>query len=151
MPEEEKPDANENSNSERAEHAHRSGEQDDKVTSAAQEATESVTSTVETAVEKAEDAAEEVAEAVLEAATTAAEKNDVPELAGQVADIVITRLREAGLTVADVTEETTDAAQEVAEQVSEAAVEAVEEVVDVTDSIAPTSGHFWYAWPPKMP
>lgn len=141
--------------SERSTAAEEIGKSEDKITTAAQEATEAVTNAAETAVAKAEDAAEEVAEAVLEAAEDAAEKADIPELAGQVADLVISRLRAAGLTVADVTEETTDAAQDVAERVEEAVGDAVdaplEIVEDVGDSISPTPGHWWYQWPPKMP
>lgn len=141
--------------SERSTAAEDIGKQEDKLTSAAQEATEAVTDAAETAVAKAEDAAEEVAEAVLDAAEEAAEKADIPELAGQVADLVISRLRAAGLTVSDVTEEATDAAQEVAEKLEEVAGEAIdaptEILEDVGDSISPTPGHWWYQWPPKTP
>lgn len=139
------------SNSERAEHAESIGRDEDRVTAAAQEAVENVTETVETAVSAAEEHAETVAEAVLDAATDAAEKADVPELAGAVAQIVIDRLREANLTIAQVTEEATDAAQDVAEAAEEAIESSVEIVGDTADSISPSPDHWWFKWPPTGP
>ena len=148
-------ESNETASSERATAAEDIGRDEDKVTTAAQEAVEDVTSTVEAAVTKAEDAAEEVAEAVIEAADKAADNADIPELAGAIASIVIDRLRAAGLSVQDVTEEATDAAQEVAERVEEGietATEAPTEIIeDISDSVKPEVDHWYYAWPPKFP
>jgi uncharacterized protein YjbJ (UPF0337 family) len=127
------------------------GREEDKVTSAAQEVVESVTDEVADAVDKAEDAAETVVEAVLDASETAAEKNDIPELASAVANIVIERLRAAGLSVSQVTEEATEAAQDVAETIEDIVDTSVGTVSDVSDSIAPKPDHWFYAWPPKFP
>lgn len=142
-------------NTDRAEAAESIGHTEDKVTTAAQDAVEEVTETVTEAVESAEEAAESVTEAVVEAAEKAADNADIPELAGAVAQIVIDRLREAGLTVSQVTEETTDAAQDIAEAAEEAVEQigesTVETVTDVSDSVAPKGDHWWFAWPPRMP
>lgn len=142
-------------NSERAEAAESIGHTEDKVTTAAQEAVEEVTDAVTNAVESAEEAAEEVAEAVIEASDKAADKADIPELAGAVAQIVIDRLREAGLTVSQVSEEATDAAQDIAEAAEESLEEvgevSVDTVSNITDAIAPKTDHWWFAWPPRFP
>lgn len=135
----------------RGEAAAEIGREEDKVTSAAQEVVESVTTEVAEAVDKAEDAAESVVEAVLEASDNAADKFDIPELAGAVASIVIDRLRAAGLSVSQVTEEATDAAQDVAESIEDIVDTAVDMGSDISDSISPKPDHWWYAWPPKVP